>query len=94
MVSCGCIVSGSTIRRTLLFSKVRAAPICKIVEVVVLPDVNIGRHARLSRVVLDRGCRIPHGLVVGEDPAEDARRFHRTAGGVVLITHEILTALE
>ena len=57
MVSCGCIVSGSTIRRPLLFSKVRVNSYCKIVEVVVLPDVNIGRHARLNRVVLDRGRR-------------------------------------
>ena len=59
----------------------------------VLPDVEIGRHARLNKVVVDRGCRIPEGLVVGEDPVLDARRFYRSDGGVVLISGEMLAAL-
>jgi glucose-1-phosphate adenylyltransferase len=59
---------------------------------VVLPDSVIGRHARLSRVVIDRGVKIPAGLVVGEDPELDASRFRRTANGVCLITQSMLDA--
>jgi glucose-1-phosphate adenylyltransferase len=57
---------------------------------VILPDVSIGQHCRLTRVVVDRGCRIPDGTVIGEDPVQDAQRFHVTSGGVVLVTPEML----
>lgn len=90
LVSAGCIVSGAAVRRSLLFNRVRANSYCQLDHAVVLPEVEIGRHARLSRVVVDRGCRIPDGLVVGEDPEEDARRFHRTEAGVTLITRDML----
>ncbi len=53
----------------------------------------IGRHARLTKVVVDRGCRIPEGLVVGEDPELDTARFYRSEGGVVLISGDMLAAL-
>ena len=58
-----------------------------------LPEVEVGRYARLNKVVVDRGCRIPEGLVVGEDPEADARRFYRSEGGVVLISADMLAAL-
>jgi glucose-1-phosphate adenylyltransferase len=93
LVSGGCIVSGGCVERSLLFSKVRVNSYAHLREAVVLPECDIGRHARLARVVVDRGCRIPEGLVVGEDPADDARRFSRTADGVTLITREMLAAL-
>ena len=80
-------------RRSLLFSRVRVNSYCRIKEAVLLPDVDVARHARLSKVVVDRGCRIPPGLVVGEDAEEDARRFHRTEEGVVLITRDMLAEL-
>jgi glucose-1-phosphate adenylyltransferase len=60
----------------------------------VLPDCDVGRHARLRRCILGRDCRIPEGLVVGEDPEEDARRFRRTPAGVTLITQHMLNQLE
>nr|WP_293258387.1 hypothetical protein [Nannocystis sp.] len=93
MVSGGCIISGADIRRSLLFSNVRANSFSKLSEAVVLPDVVINRKARLSKVVIDRGVVIPEGLVVGEDPVEDARRFARTEGGVTLITQDMLRRL-
>ena len=65
----------------------------KLEGAVVLPHVDIGRGARLTRVVVDRGVRIPDGLVVGEDPVEDARRFRRTEAGIVLVTQKMLDAL-
>lgn len=93
MVSGGCIISGSTIRRSLLFSNVRCNSYSSLNEAVVLPDVIVQRNARLTKVVVDRGVEIPEGLVVGEDPTEDARRFHRTPGGVTLITREMIDRL-
>jgi len=61
---------------------------------VLLPDVQVGRGARLTKVVVDRGCHIPDGMVIGEDAAEDARRFHRSEQGVTLVTRGMLRALE
>jgi glucose-1-phosphate adenylyltransferase len=93
MVSGGCIVSGAHVSRSLLFSSVRVNSFARTNEAVVLPEVEIGRHARLNKVVVDRGCRIPEGLVVGEDPVLDAERFYRSDGGVVLISGDMLAAL-
>ncbi len=90
MVSGGCIISGSTIRRTLLFSSVRINSYCTIEDAVILPDVEVGRRAVLKRVVVDKNCRIPPGLQVGVDPVEDRKRFHVTEKGVTLITPEML----
>ena len=90
MVSGGCIVSGATVRRSLMFSNCRVNSFAQTREAVLLPDVEVGRHARLTKVVIDRGCRIPEGLVVGEDPALDAARFYRSDGGVTLVTGEML----
>jgi glucose-1-phosphate adenylyltransferase len=63
-------------------------------EAVILPYCNIGRHARLRRVVVDRGVRIPEGLVVGEDPELDAHRFRRTDNGICLITKAMIDELK
>jgi glucose-1-phosphate adenylyltransferase len=93
MVSGGCIVSGAHVSRSLLFSSVRVNSYARLREAVLLPEVEIGRHARLTKVVVDRGCQIPEGLVVGEDPQLDARRFYRSEGGVVLISADMLAAL-
>ena len=93
IVSGGCIVSGSKVKDSVLFSNVRIHSFCEVLEAVLLPDVEVGRGARLSKVVIDRGCVIPEGLVVGEDAAADAARFERTATGVVLVTRDMLTRL-
>jgi glucose-1-phosphate adenylyltransferase len=93
LVSGGCIVSGATVTRSVLFSRVHARSGAKVDQAVVLPDVDIGKGARLSRVVIDRRCVIPPGMVIGDDPALDGRRFHRTEHGVVLVTRDMLAAL-
>ena len=90
LVSGGCIVSGSSIYKTLLFTRVRVNSYATLEEAVVLPGVNIGRYSRLKKVVIDRGVNIPEGLVVGEDPEFDAKRFRRTDGGVCLITQRMI----
>ena len=90
LVSGGCIISGSTVRRSLLFSNVRVNSYSEIEDSVILPNVDIGRHVTLKRVVIDKHCRIPEGLEVGVDPAEDRRRFHVTDQGITLVTPEML----
>ncbi|MBF0168348.1 MAG: glucose-1-phosphate adenylyltransferase [Alphaproteobacteria bacterium] len=94
LVSGGCIISGATVRRSLLFSNVRVNSYANIEDAVILPDCDIGRNSVLKKVILDRGCQIPPGLVVGEDPELDAERFLRTEGGVTLVTRDMLKELE
>ena len=93
LVSGDCIVSGSSIHRSLLFTGVRTHSFAMLDEAVVLPYVHVGRGARLRKVVIDRGVVIPDGLVVGDDPVLDAQRFRRTDNGVVLITQPMVDRL-
>ena len=93
LVSGGCIVSGSTLWRSLLFTGVVTHSYASVRESVVLPYADVGRGARLSKCVIDRGVRIPPGLVIGEDPALDARRFRRTERGVCLVTQPMIDRL-
>jgi glucose-1-phosphate adenylyltransferase len=90
IVASGCIVSGSTVRRSLLFSNVRVHDYCNIEDSVILPSADVGRHTVLKRVVVEKHCRLPEGLTVGLDPYEDRRRFHVTERGVTLIIPEML----
>ncbi|HMQ57457.1 MAG TPA: glucose-1-phosphate adenylyltransferase [Rhizobiaceae bacterium] len=90
LVSGDCIISGATLHRSLIFTGVLARSYSSLHEAVVLPECVIGRHARLSKVVLDRGVKIPEGLIVGEDPELDASRFRRMDNGVCLITQDML----
>lgn len=94
LVSGGCIISGASLLRSLLFTGVQIHSYCAIENVVILPYVDIGRRARLTNVIVDRGVKIPAGLVAGEDPEEDDRRFRRTAGGVCLITQAMIDRLD
>jgi glucose-1-phosphate adenylyltransferase len=94
LVSGGCIVSGAMVRQSLLFTRVHVHSFAEIENAVVLPDVDIGRGARLKNVIVDRGVRIPDGLVVGEDPDVDAVRFRRTEGGICLITKAMIDRLD
>jgi len=94
MVSGGCIVSGSLVRRSVLFTNVRVHSFCTVESAVLLPGVDVARDVRLSNVVVDSGVHLPQGLVVGEDPVLDAKRFRRTARGVTLITQPMIERLE
>ncbi len=93
LVSGGCIVSGTELRQSLLFTGVRTSSYSQIEEAVILPHARIGRHVRLKKVVIDRGVVVPEGLVVGEDAALDASRFRRTERGVCLITQAMIDAM-
>ena len=92
MVSGGCIISGSEISESLLFTGVRSHSFSSLSQVVALPFVEVGREARLSKCVIDRGVQIPDGLVVGEDAEEDGKWFRVSESGVVLITKNMIAA--
>jgi glucose-1-phosphate adenylyltransferase len=93
LVSGGCIISGSMVWRSLLFTSVKLKSYSRIQNAVVLPEVEIDRSVHLDKVIIDRGVRIPSGLVVGEDPELDAKRFRRTESGVCLITQPMIDNL-
>jgi glucose-1-phosphate adenylyltransferase len=94
LVSGGCIISGSVVVHSVLFSSVRINSFCNIDSAVLLPGVWVGRSCRLRRCVIDRGCVIPEGTVIGENAVEDARRFYRSEEGTVLVTKEMLRRTE
>jgi len=93
LVSGGCIVSGASLRRSLLFTGVHLHSHAQVEGAVILPYVDVARHARLRNVVVDRGVRIPEGLVVGEDREFDAKRFRTTENGISLITQPMIDRL-
>jgi glucose-1-phosphate adenylyltransferase len=93
LVSGDCIVSGASLRRSLIFTGARINSYSKLEEVVMLPDVTVGRNARLKGVVIDHGVHIPEGLVVGEDPVLDAKRFRVSEKGICLITQDMINKL-
>ena len=89
LVSGGCIVSGA-VWRSVLFSSVRVHSYAQVNWSVVLPGVQVGRGARLTRCVIDRDCIIPDGMVIGDNAEADAARFYRSDNGITLVTREML----
>ena len=94
LVSGDCIISGSEVRRSLLFTGVKIGSYSNVSEAVILPYCNIGRGAKLSKVIIDSGVRIPEGMVIGEDPVLDAQRFRVSEKGVVLVTRDMMAKLK
>ena len=90
MVAGGCIVSGSAVRHSLLFSKVNVHSYSQIEDSVIFPQVDIGRGCVIRKAIIDRGCIIAPNTMIGVDPEEDAARFQITEGGVVLVTPDML----
>jgi glucose-1-phosphate adenylyltransferase len=91
MVSGGCIISGATVRHSLMFSNVRVNSFSYVQDSVILPDVDVSRNCEIRNAVIDRGCRIPEGMIIGTDVEEDRKQgFYVTEGGVTLVTAEML----
>ncbi|MEE8428926.1 MAG: glucose-1-phosphate adenylyltransferase [Gammaproteobacteria bacterium] len=90
MVSGGCIISGSLVRNSLLFSNVKVNSFTRLEGAVVLPNVDIGQRCRITNAVIDKQCEIPDHTVIGEDVEDDARRYYVSPNGVVLVTPEML----
>jgi len=93
VVSGGCIISGSTVRGSLLFSDVRVDEHSVVEDAVVLPRVEIGKGCHVRRAILDEGCQVPDGMQIGLDRNADAQRFHVTDKGVALVTADMLRKL-
>ena len=87
-------MSGASLRRSLLFTGVHLHSYAHVEGAVILPYVKIRRHARLRNVIIERGVEIPEGLIVGEDPVADAKRFRRTDKGICLITQAMIDQLK
>jgi glucose-1-phosphate adenylyltransferase len=90
LVAGGCIISGATVKRSLLFSSVYVHSWATVEDSVILPGADIGRHAVLKRCVVDKQCRIPEGMQIGVDPEADRKRFHVSPKGITLVTAEML----
>jgi len=90
MVAGGCVISGSLVRHSLLFSNVRVNSYSVVQDSIIFPDANIARHCRITKAIIEKGCDVPKGTIIGEDPEEDAKRFHVSPGGVALVTPEML----
>lgn len=90
LVSGGCLITGAFVRHSILFSNVRVHSFSVVEDSVVLPEVEIRHHCRIRRCVIDKGSMIPEGTVIGENPEDDARRFHVSDKGIVLVTPEML----
>jgi len=86
LVSGGCIISGSTVKRSVIFTATRINNYSVVEDSVLLPNVTIGKNCRIKNAIIDKGTSIAEGTVIGEDPKEDARRFHVTPEGIVLVT--------
>ena len=93
MVSGGCIISGAVVRESLLFSDVRVEERTSIHRSVVLPHAEIGRGCAISGAIIDEGCEVPEGTRIGLEREADARRFHVTEKGVVLVTLDMLRSM-
>ena len=90
LVSGGSVISGAQVKHSLLFSNVRVNSYTTVQDSIILPQVNIGRHCRITKAIIEKGCDIPEGTIIGEDRAEDERRFHVSPGGIVLVTPDML----
>ncbi len=90
LISGGCLITGASVRRSVLFSNVRVHSFAQVEDSVVLPDVEIRRNCRIKNCVIDKGTIIPEGTVIGEDAEDDARRFRVSERGIVLVTPEML----
>jgi glucose-1-phosphate adenylyltransferase len=90
MVSGGCVISGATVRHSLLFSNVRVNSYTILEDTIVLPQANIGRNCRITKAIIEKGCEIPEGTIIGENLAEDKKKYYVSEGGVVLVTPEML----
>ncbi|MEI8325139.1 MAG: glucose-1-phosphate adenylyltransferase [Betaproteobacteria bacterium] len=93
LVAGGCIVSGAVVRRSVLFTGARIDSFSVIEDSVVLPGVRVGQRCRLRKLVIDEGCQVPDEMVIGFNAEDDARRFHLSPQGVVLVTGSMLDAL-
>jgi glucose-1-phosphate adenylyltransferase len=90
MVAGGCVISGALVKHSMIFSNVRVNSFSTVEDSVILPEVVIGRNCEINKAIVEKGCLIPEGTIIGKDRAEDKKRFHVSSGGVILVTPDML----
>jgi glucose-1-phosphate adenylyltransferase len=85
LVSGGCIVSGGRVQRSILSPNVRINSYSEVYDCILLEGVNVGRHTKVRRAIVDKDVSIPQGAVIGYDLEEDKKRFHITDSGIVVV---------
>jgi len=90
LVACGCIISGATVRRSMLFADVRINNHSLVEDAIILSNVQVGKGCILKKCIIDKNCTLPDGTQIGLDHLEDRKRFHVTEGGVTLVTRVML----
>jgi glucose-1-phosphate adenylyltransferase len=90
IVSGGCLISGSRVTSSVLFSNVRVHSYCEIEGAVIMPNVVVNRHVKLKNVVIDKGVHIPEGISIGFDLEQDKKRFYVSEKGTILVTKDML----
>lgn len=90
MIAGGCIISGAVVRHSMVFSNVVVNAHSEIEDSMLLPQVTIGQNCRISKAIIEKGCVVPNGTVIGENLEEDKKRFYVSEGGIVLVTPEML----
>ncbi|MDT8406480.1 MAG: glucose-1-phosphate adenylyltransferase [Methylococcales bacterium] len=90
MISGGCIISGAKVRHSLVFSNVRVNSYSEIEDSVILPEVTIGRHCKIKKAIIEKGCSVPEGTEIGIDPEQDKQKYFVSPGGVTLVTPDML----
>ena len=88
IVSSGCIVSGGVVRNSLLSPNVRVNSYAEVDASILFSHVNVGRHARIRRAILDRDVQIPEGTIIGYDPEADRQRYFVTDSGITVVTRD------
>jgi glucose-1-phosphate adenylyltransferase len=85
VISMGCIVSGGRVQRSILSPNVRVNSYTQVYDSILMEGVNVGRHAKIKRAIIDKDVNIPQGMVIGYDPVEDKKKFHVTESGIVVV---------
>ncbi|MGC9293274.1 MAG: glucose-1-phosphate adenylyltransferase [Acidobacteriaceae bacterium] len=88
IISAGCIISGATVRNSVLSQDVRINSYAEIDSSIVFSHVNIGRHCRIHRAIIDRNVHIPEGTVIGYDAEEDKKNYFVTPSGLTVVTRD------
>jgi glucose-1-phosphate adenylyltransferase len=89
IVSQGCVVSGAVVRNSLLSQDVRVNSYAEIDSSIIFTHVDIGRHCRIRRAIIDRDVHLPEGTVIGYDQNEDKRHYHVTPSGLTVVTRDL-----
>ena len=90
MVAGGCVISGALVKHSMIFSNVRVNSFSTVEDSVILPEVVIGRNCEIKKAIVEKGCLIPEGTVIGKNREDDEKRFHVSSGGVILVTPDML----